>query len=115
MGSGRLAGVDRWMADGTARSYASSAEIAGLMKDEKATQARLSASADLLASFSEPPEEFNLVSWFQMAGACALILGHSEQAFQEFQRAFHVLPTDRSLLFAITLFHCSIALSRVLA
>src|SRR5260370_41242727 len=113
MGSGRLAGVDRWMADGTARSYASSAEIAGLMKDEKATQARLRASADLLASFSEPPEEFNQVSWFQMAGACALILGHSEQALQEFQRALHELPTERSLHYAITLIPCTIAYARV--
>lgn len=85
-----------------AHILASSAENAAHLKDTRTTQAHLERSQLLLKDLPAH-EEFDTASWYQHAGACALILEQYDEAITHLQQALNELPPHWTLRHAITL------------
>ena len=94
-----------------AHLFASAAEVAAHTGDIKTVETKLTTSERLLENLP-PHEEFDRVSWHQVAGACALILGQYDEAIQHLQQAMNDLPTHWTLRHATTLMPLTLAYAR---
>lgn len=97
----------------TAHILASTAEIMAQMNDVKGTHAKLSTSRELLEHLPGTHEEFDVATWHEVAGVCALHSRQYDMAVQRLQQAIEEYSPNFTLRKAATFIALIIAQARL--